>query len=86
MYAEKKGWPLEAVEVQLRHERIHAQDCADCETEAGMLDEIQMQIRLEGELDEDQRERLMLIAQRCPVHRTLTSEVKIRTQQMRRER
>ena len=79
MYAETKGWPLKAVEVQLRHDRIHAEDCADCETGSGMLDEIQMEIGLEGDLDEAQRERLMSIAQRCPVHRTLTSEVKIRT-------
>ncbi len=79
MYAETKGWPLEAVEVQLRHDRIHAEDCADCETGSGMLDEIYMEIGLEGDLDEAQRERLMSIAQRCPVHRTLTSEVKIRT-------
>ena len=79
MYAERKGWPLKAVEVRLRHDRIHAEDCADCETGSGMLDEIHMKIGLEGDLDEAQRERLMSIAQRCPVHRTLTSEVKIRT-------
>ena len=79
MYAETKGWPLKAVEVRLRHDRIHAEDCADCETGSGMLDEIHMVIGLEGDLDEAQRERLMSIAQRCPVHRTLTSEVKIRT-------
>ncbi len=79
MYAEKKGWSLEAVEVRLRHDRIHAEDCADCETRSGRLDEIHMEIGLEGDLDEAQRERLMSIAQRCPVHRTLTSEVKIRT-------
>ena len=79
MYAERKGWPLDAVEVRLRHDRIHAEDCADCETESGMLDEIHMEIQLEGELDEAQRERLMSIALRCPVHRTLTSEVKIRS-------
>ncbi len=79
MYAERKGWPLKAVEVRLRHDRIHAEDCADCETGSGMLDEIQMEIGLDGDLDEAQRERLMSIAQRCPVHRTLTSEVKIRT-------
>jgi len=79
MYAETKGWSLKAVEVRLRHDRIHAEDCADCETRSGMLDEIHMEIGLEGDLDEAQRERLMSIAQRCPVHRTLTSEVKIRT-------
>ena len=79
MYAETKGWPLKAVEVHLRHDRIHAEDCADCETGSGRLDEIHMEIGLEGDLDEAQRQRLMSIAQRCPVHRTLTSEVKIRT-------
>jgi len=79
MYAAKKGWSLEAVEVRLRHDRIHAEDCADCETRSGMLDEIQMEILLEGDLDEAQRERLMSIALHCPIHRTLTSEVQIRT-------
>ena len=79
MYAERKGWALEGVEVGLRHDRIHAEDCADCETGSGMLDEIHMEIRLDGDLDEVQRKRLMTIAQRCPVHRTITSEVKIRT-------
>ena len=79
MYAERKGWLLEAVEVHLRLDRIHAEDCADCETESGILDEIHMEIRLEGDLDDAQRQRLMSIAGRCPVHRTLTSEVKIRT-------
>jgi len=79
MYAERKGWGLESVEVRLSHERIHARDCKDCETEKGMLDEIQRKIRLEGDLDDDQRERLLEIATRCPVHRTLTSEIRIRT-------
>ena len=79
MYAERKGLPLDAVEVRLSHRRIHARDCADCETEHGMLDEIESQILLEGNLDQAQRARLLEIATRCPVHRTLTSEVKIRT-------
>jgi putative redox protein len=79
MYAERKGLPLDAVEVRLSHRRIHAKDCGDCETEQGMLDEIQSKIRLEGDFDETQRARLLEIATRCPVHRTLTSEVKIRT-------
>lgn len=59
--------------------RIHAEDCADCETSKGMLDEIRSEIRLEGDLDEAQRKRLLEIAVRCPVHRTLSSEIKIRT-------
>ncbi len=79
MYAERKGWLLEGVEVRLSHARIHAEDCADCETKKGMLDEIQSKIRLEGNLDEAQRTRLLEIATRCPVHRTLSSEIKIRT-------
>ncbi len=79
MYAERKGLALESVEVRLSHRRIHARDCEDCETEEGMLDEIQSQIRMEGDLDETQRQRLLEIATRCPVHRTLSSEIKIRT-------
>ena len=79
MYAERKGWQLEGVEVRLRHDRIHAKDCADCETGRGLLDEIHSEIHLTGDLDAAQRERLLEIATRCPVHRTLTSEVKIRT-------
>ena len=82
MYAERKGFPLEGVEMRLQHGRIHARDCEDCETERGMLDEIRSEIRLIGPLDDEQRARLMEIAERCPVHRTLTSEVKIRTSEM----
>ncbi len=70
---------LDSVEVRLSHARIHAKDCEDCETKDGMLDEIQSKIRLEGDLDETARTRLLEIAMRCPVHRTLSSEVKIRT-------
>ena len=79
MYAERKKLALESVEVQLSHRRIHAKDCEDCETEEGMLDEIQSKIQLEGDLDETERTRLIEIAARCPVHRTLSAEVKIRT-------
>ncbi len=79
MYAERKGLTLESVEVRLIHRRIHAKDCEDCETEEGMLDEIQSEIRVEGDLDETQRTRLLEIATRCPIHRTLSSEIKIRT-------
>ncbi len=79
MYAERKGLALKSVEVRLSHARIHAKDCEDCETKEGMLDEIQSKIRLEGDLDETQRTRLLEIATRCPVHRTLSSEIKIRT-------
>ena len=79
MYAERKGWTLQGVEVRLSHARIHARDCEDCETKEGMLDEIQSKIRFEGNLDETQRNRLLEIAAHCPVHRTLSSEIKIRT-------
>jgi putative redox protein len=79
MYAEHKGWPLERVAVSLRHAKIHAKDCADCETEHGKIDEIDREIAISGPLDDEQRERLLQIADKCPVHRTLTSEIKIRT-------
>lgn len=79
MYARQKGWPLEAVEVRLRHSKIHARDCADCETKEGRIDRIERDIVLRGALDETQRGRLLAIADRCPVHRTLTSEIEIST-------
>jgi putative redox protein len=79
MYADRKGLTLQSVEVQLSHERIHAKDCEDCETKEGMLDEMRSEIHLEGDLDKAQRKRLLEIATLCPVHRTLSSEIKIRT-------
>ena len=79
MYAERKGWPLERVIVGLDHRKIHAEDCADCETKAGKLDEIERTLVFEGDLDPDQRARLLEIADKCPVHRTLTHEIKIRS-------
>jgi putative redox protein len=79
LYANKKGWPLEHVEVSLRHSRIHAEDCAECETKTGMINHIDRSITLVGDLDDAQRERLMAIAERCPVHQTLTSEINIST-------
>lgn len=79
LYARRKQWPLERVTVRLRHGRIHAEDCADCETKSGMLDRIERELRLDGDLSPDQRARLVEIAERCPVHRTLTSEVRIET-------
>jgi len=79
MYARRKQWPLERVTVRLRHDKIHAKDCAECETKEGMLDRIEREISLTGPLDAEQRERLLAIANRCPVHRTLVSEVDIRT-------
>jgi len=79
MYADRKGWPLERVEVTLRHDRLHARDCEECETVAGMIDSIDREIALEGALDDDQRARLLAIADKCPVHRTLHSEIRIAT-------
>lgn len=80
MYANKNGWPLEQVRVSLRHTKIHAKDCADCETSAtGMIDHMDREIELIGDLDDDQREKLLSIAERCPVHRTLTSTVHVST-------
>lgn len=80
MYARMKKLPLDKVTVRLRHDKIHAEDCADCETKEGKLDQIERWIRLEGDLDETQREKLLEIADKCPVHRTLHSEIKVRTQ------
>jgi uncharacterized OsmC-like protein len=79
LYAERKALPLERVTVRLNHSRIHAADCADCETKEGMLDRIERAITLRGTLDAEQRRRLVEIADKCPVHRTLTSEIDIRT-------
>jgi uncharacterized OsmC-like protein len=79
LYADRKGWPLERVVVALRHGRIHAEDCATCETREGFVERIQREITLYGALDDGQRARLMEIADRCPVHRTLTSEVLVET-------
>jgi putative redox protein len=79
LYAERKSLPLERVTVTLTHSRIHAEDCAECETKLGMLDQIDRVIAMEGALDAEQRKRLMEIADKCPVHRTLTSEVRIVT-------
>ena len=77
MYAELKKLPLERVRVKLSHRKIHAQDCVECETKEGKLDEITREITLEGALSEEQRKRMLEIADRCPVHRTLTSEIRI---------
>lgn len=79
MYARRKQWPLAAVTVRLRHSRIHAADCETCETREGLLDRIERDVELAGSLDEAQRARLLEIANKCPVHRTLTSEIDIRT-------
>ncbi len=79
LYADRKALPLERTTVTLRHSKIHAEDCAECETKAGMLDQIERVITMEGALDAEQRKKLIEIADKCPVHRTLTSEVRILT-------
>jgi putative redox protein len=79
LYAQRKGMDLQRITVRLQHYRIHAEDCRDCETKSGILDRIDREIELSGNLDEAQRQRLLEIAERCPVHRTLKSEINIRT-------
>lgn len=79
LYARRKQWPLETITVALWHSRIHAKDCEECETKEGMLDRIDMSIQLTGSLTTEQRAKLMEIARKCPVHRTLTSEINIRS-------
>ena len=79
LYAQRKGIDLRGITVRLQHYRIHAEDCRDCETKSGFLDRIDREIELTGNLDEAQRHRLFEIAERCPVHRTLKSEINIRT-------
>ena len=78
MYARRMKWPLEEVTVSLRHSRIHAKDCEDCETKEGMLDRIEMEIGLGGNLTPEQRGKLLEIARKCPVHRTITKEIEIK--------
>ena len=77
LYAQRKEWPLEAVEVRLRHTRLHARDCEECETQERYLDHIQKEIILHGDLTEDQRARLHEISRRCPVQQTLSREIVI---------
>jgi Predicted redox protein, regulator of disulfide bond formation len=77
LYADRKGWPLTGTVVRLRHQRIHAQDCKNCETQNGRIDRIERELHLEGNLEESQKQRLMDIAKRCPVAQTLESEVVI---------
>jgi putative redox protein len=78
-YAAQKNWPLERVTTRVRHDRIYAKDCAECETKDGRIDQLSREITLTGPLDDAQRARLMEMATRCPVHRTLEGEVRIVT-------
>jgi putative redox protein len=82
MYARRKSLVLDRVSVTLRHDKIHAKDCEECETHEGRIDRIEREIKLEGELSDDERKRLMEIADRCPVHRTLHSEIDIRSRML----
>ena len=81
MYARRKQWPLESVTVRLSHSRVHAADCAEAETKVGMLDHVHRDVEFSGPLSEEQRARLLDIASKCPVHRTLESEIMIETHQ-----
>lgn len=75
MYADRKGWPLESATVRLKHRKVHARDCEQCETEAGYVDHIDRILEMTGPLEDEQRRRLGEIADRCPVHKTLHGEV-----------
>jgi putative redox protein len=79
LYASRKKWPLEQVVVRLKHSRVHAEDCADCENSKSMIERVDKSVELIGSLDETQRTRLLQIADQCPVHRTLMSKFDIRT-------
>jgi putative redox protein len=79
MYAARKNWTLDQVVVQLRHERVHADDCVNCEDPKSKIDRILCSIELIGALDDAQRKQLIEIAKKCPVHRTLTNKIEIRT-------
>src|SRR5262249_18660523 len=79
MYAQRKQWPLAAVTVPLRHSGIYPADCEQCETTEGLLDRIDCDVEFTGVLSEEQRARLLEIANKCPVHRTLTSEIVLQT-------
>ena len=79
LYADLKKIPLDHVSVLLKHDKIHAEDCANCETKEGKIDRIEREVRLEGAFSPDQRAKLLEIADKCPVHRTLEKEIVIET-------
>ena len=79
LYARKRKWPFTKITVSLKHSKIHATDCDDCETKDGRIDRIELEIHLEGDLSEEQRTKLMEIAGKCPIHQTLTHEINIKT-------
>ncbi|HZS36962.1 MAG TPA: OsmC family protein [Polyangia bacterium] len=82
LYARRHGWPLAGVSVRLKHRRVYAEDCAHCDKPGARLDQIDREIELTGPLTDEQRARLMKIADQCPVHKTLTSKIDIRTKQL----
>jgi len=77
LYARRKGWPLTRTMVDLRHEKVHAEDCAECETKEGKVDRIETRMELEGDLTDEQYTRLLEISERCPIKKTLNSEIVI---------
>jgi len=77
MYARRKSWPLEDVEVRLSHQRDYARDCEECDTKPVQIDQIERRITLKGSLDQSQRARLLEIAEMCPVHRTMTGTIMV---------
>ena len=77
LYARRKQWPLGEIEIRLRHARTHVQDCTDCMDKNVMLDHIETEVKLEGALSDEQRRRLIEIGEKCPVHRTLKSDIDI---------
>ena len=79
MYAKRKGWPLQGVQLHLSHRKAHAEDCANCDSVSSLIDQIDVEIKLQGELSTEQRRTLLAVADKCPIHRTLTSQVRIRT-------
>ena len=79
LYARKRSWPVDKITVSLWHSKIHAKDCDDCETKEGRIDRIEMEIHLDGSLTDEQRAKLMEVAEKCPVHQTLTHEINIKS-------
>jgi putative redox protein len=80
MYADRKGWPLKEIQVVLTHSKNHAQDCVNCEQPAAVLDRIERRITLIGALSAEQRQKLLVIANLCPVHKSLTSKIDVQTE------